>query len=371
MSSTTGECLRLSLFGQSHGEAVGVVLDGLPAGIAVDMTLLQAFLDRRAPGRSPYASARREADIPRFVSGIVNGKTCGAPICALIENRDARPADYAPLRDTPRPGTADFPARLRYGDDVDLRGSGHFSGRLTVALCTAGAIALQALDMLGVTIGAHIAQIGPHRDTPFDPVETTEQMLRALACADFPAIDPAAVQAMRAAIDEVAAQGDSIGGVVECCALGLPVGLGSPVFGGVENRLSAMLFGIPAVRGVSFGDGFDAASMRGSAHNDEYFPQAGQITMRENHHGGVLGGMTTGMPLLLRVAFKPTPSIARPQQTVRFSTAQPETISIQGRHDPCIALRAVPCVEAAVALVLLDLLLAERGSHAGCIPPGN
>lgn len=355
MASTIGERIRTTIFGQSHGEAIGVVVDGLPAGEAVDLSTLQAFLDRRAPGRSRLVTQRKEADTPRFLSGLVDGKTCGAPLCAVIENTDARSGDYAAFMDLPRPGHADYPAHVRYGGHADLRGGGHFSGRLTAPLCIAGGIALQLLARRGVTVGAHIARIGDVADTPFDPGTVTADALLAAGRKPFPVLDDAAGARMQAAIEGVMAQGDSIGGIVECCAAGLPAGLGDPIFGGVENRMSAMLFGIPAVRGVSFGAGFDAADMTGSCHNDAYIMQNGSIKTETNHHGGVLGGLTTGMPLHLRVAFKPTPTIAREQRTVRLSTGTEETLAAKGRHDPCVVPRAVPCVEAAVALVLLDL----------------
>lgn len=360
MSSMTGEHIRISIFGQSHGEAIGVVVDGLPAGEAVDRDELQRFMERRAPGRNAHSTARREADVPRFLSGLVAGKTCGAPLCAVIENQNTRSEDYAPYQDLPRPGTADYPALMRDKGHADLRGSGHFSGRLTAPLCIAGGIAQQLLARRGIHVGAHILSIGDIRDEQFDPVHITPDQMQAVAGKGFPVMDDAQGGKMREAIAAAAQAGDSLGGTIECAATGLPAGLGSPMFGGVENRLSAMLFGIPAVRGLSFGAGFDAAAMTGSAHNDAYTVQDGHVATRTNHHGGILGGITTGMPLLLTVAIKPTPSIAMPQQTVRLSTMTEETIAIQGRHDPCIVPRAVPCVEAATALVLLDLLLGRN-----------
>lgn len=360
MSSTIGSRVRVTIFGQSHGEAIGCVIDGLPAGERIDLDALQAFLGRRAPGRSPLATARKEADNPRFLSGLVDGTTCGAPLCAIIENGDVRSQDYAALADLPRPGHADYPARLRYGDSVDLRGGGHFSGRLTAPLCIAGGIALQLLARKGITIGAHILSIAGISDEPFDSAQIDAQDLRQIAGQTFPVRDAQAGEAMRKAIEDAAADGDSVGGEIACYALGLPGGLGDPMFDGVENRLSHAIFGIPAIRGVSFGAGFSVATMRGSAHNDAYIVEEGQLRTATNHHGGVLGGITTGMPLALQVAIKPTPSIAAPQQTVRLSTMQTDTLRITGRHDPCIVPRAVPCVEAAVAIVLLDMLV-EKG----------
>lgn len=357
MSSTVGERLRVTLFGQSHGEAIGVMIDGLPAGEAVDMARLQAFLDRRAPGTGAHVSARREADRPRFLSGVVDGRTCGAPLCAVIENMDTRPADYAQVADLPRPGHADYPMMVRHHGQADLRGGGHASGRLTAALCVAGGIALQALARRGVQVGAHALSIGAIEDAAYDPVRVDAQALQVSGCKALPVLDDAAGARMLAAIEAARAADDSLGGVIECGAVGLPPGLGSPVFGGVENRLAAVVFGIPGVRGLSFGAGLAAAGMRGSEHNDAYAVRAGRVVTETNHHGGVLGGLTTGMPLIMRVVMKPTPSIAQPQRTVRLSTMTQERITVSGRHDPCIVPRAVPCVEAAVAVTLLDLML--------------
>lgn len=357
MSSSIGERVKVTLFGQSHGEAVGVVVDGLPAGEPVDMAWLQAFLDRRAPGRDVFSSARQERDVPRVLSGLVAGVTCGAPLCAVIDNEDARSEVYATLRDLPRPGHADYPAHARYRGHADLRGGGHLSGRLTAPLCLAGGIALQLLTRRGIAVGAHALAIGGVQDRAFDAVCPPPAELSGPGEKAFPVLDDAAGERMCDAIAAAKADGDSLGGIVECCVTGLPIGLGSPIFGGVESRLSQMLFGIPAVRGVSFGAGFEAAGMTGSQHNDPYVLQDGKIVTETNRHGGVLGGITTGMPLRVQVAFKPTPSVSIPQRTVRLSTMAEEMVTTSGRHDPCIVPRAVPCVEAAVALTLLDLLL--------------
>lgn len=356
MSSTIGERVRVTLFGQSHGEAVGVVVDGLPAGEAVDLDMLQVFLNRRAPGGRFGASGRQEPDRPKVLSGLLDGKTCGAPLCAVIDNADARPADYRALAGLPRPGHADYPAHARFGGHADLRGGGHFSARLTAPLCVAGGIALQLLARRGITVGAHIAAIDGIEDAPTQPVRPSPEAILAPGGKAFPVMDDAAGARMQARMAQAAGDGDSVGGVVACTAIGLPAGLGSPVFGGVENRLSAMLFGIPAVRGIAFGAGFEAARMTGAAHNDAYIVCEGEVATATNHHGGVLGGMTTGMPLRVSVAFKPTPSIAREQDTVRLADLQPQRLAVRGRHDACVVPRAVPCVEAAVALVLLDLL---------------
>ncbi len=364
MSSSFGSHIRYTLFGQSHGEAIGVVIDGLPSGIEIDFERLQAFLSRRSPGGA-HASARSETDIPRFLSGLVGNKTCGAPLCALLANDDARPSDYAPFLYTPRPSHADFTARMRDGDAADLRGGGHFSGRLTAALCVAGGIALQALAAYGITVGAHIYSIADVYDTPFHPTQLSAEDISIPARRAFPALDEAAGLHMQQIIAEAHACGDSVGGVVECAAIGLPAGLGGNLFGGLESRLSEAIFAIPAVKGLEFGAGFAAAHMRGSLHNDAFIQEDGAVRTATNNHGGILGGLASGMPLLLRAALKPTPSILRPQQSVDLRSGEPATLQISGRHDACIAPRAVPCLEAATAAVLLDIYFQHAGGlHA-------
>ncbi len=357
MGSEFGKLLRVSLFGESHGPAVGVLLDGLPAGEMIDPEALQRFLERRRPGRDDLSTARREPDRPRFLSGIKDGRTNGSPLCAVIENTDVRSADYRALADTPRPSHADYTARLRWGEGADLRGGGHLSGRLTAPLCLAGAIAGQILARRGIHIGAHLASVADICDEPF-PLWPTGQLFKELAEKPFPVLDEGKGRQMQERIREAAAQADSVGGVVECAATGMPAGLGAPRFGGVESRLAAALFGIPALKGLEFGSGFAGAGLRGSQNNDPFtVDERGAITVKSNRSGGVLGGITSGAPLLFRVAFKPTPSIGLPQQTVSLSRLEPETIVIGGRHDPCIAHRAVPVVEAVTAVVALDLIL--------------
>jgi chorismate synthase len=361
MSSEFGKLLRVSIFGQSHGEAIGVVVDGFPAGEAVDLAALQAFLDRRRPGKDPLSTPRQESDVPRFLSGLVNGVTCGAPLCAVIANADQHSGDYAALSDTPRPGHADYTARVKWGGAADLRGGGHFSGRLTAPLCVAGGIALQILARRGIFVGAHLASVGTERDTAF-PLLPDAALFASVAAKDFPVLSDEAGERMRAAITAAREGGDSLGGIIECAAVGLPAGLGSPIFDGVENRLAGALFGIPAVKGVEFGAGFAAAHSCGSENNDAFTVQNGAVVTKTNHAGGILGGITTGMPVVVRVAVKPTPSIAKTQQTVRLSVREDTELCIRGRHDPCIAHRAVPVVEAVTALVVLDLLLEQFGA---------
>ena len=360
MSSEFGNLLKISVFGQSHGRAIGVVVDGLPAGEAVDLEELDHFLDRRRTGKNRLSTARKETDKPVFLSGLENGVTCGAPLCAVIENGDQHSSDYDQLLDKPRPGHADYTAFVKWGGQADMRGGGHFSGRLTAPLCVAGGIAKQILSRRGVYVGAHLQSVGTENDTPF-PLHPTKAMFEEIAAKPFPVLDDQAGERMQALILEARQNLDSVGGVIECAAIGLPAGLGDPMFGGVENRLSAALFGIPAVKGVEFGDGFAAARSCGSANNDPFRMEGGRVAAESNHAGGILGGITNGMPLVLRTAMKPTPSIARPQRTVSLSAGENTELVIHGRHDPCIAHRAVPVVEAVTAAVLLDLLL--EGNH--------
>ena len=360
MSSEFGNILRVSVFGQSHGKAVGVVVDGLPAGEAIDLEELQRFLDRRRPGTGPLSTARKETDVPEFLSGLEGGKTCGAPLCAVIKNADQHSKDYGELADKPRPGHADFTAWAKWGGHADMRGGGHFSGRLTAPLCVAGGIAKQILARRGIFVGAHLASVAGICDRPF-PLHPTAALFEEVAAKPFPVLDEAAGERMRAAILEAKNDLDSVGGVVECAAAGLPAGLGEPMFGGVENRLAAALFGIPAVKGVEFGEGFRAAELRGSENNDPFTVEDGEIRAERNRAGGILGGITTGMPLVLRAAVKPTPSIGRPQKTVRLSAMEASELTVHGRHDPCVAHRAVPVAEAVTAAVLLDMLL--EGNH--------
>lgn len=360
MSSEFGNILRVSVFGQSHGKAIGVVVDGLPAGEAIDLEELQRFLDRRRPGTGPLSTARKETDVPEFLSGLEGGKTCGAPLCAVIKNADQHSKDYGELADKPRPGHADFTAWAKWGGHADMRGGGHFSGRLTAPLCVAGGIAKQILARRGIFVGAHLASVAGICDRPF-PLYPPAALFSEIAAKPFPVLDEAAGERMRAAILEAKNDLDSVGGVIECAAAGLPAGLGEPMFGGVENRLAAALFGIPAVKGVEFGEGFRAAELRGSENNDPFTVEDGEIRAETNRAGGILGGITTGMPLVLRAAVKPTPSIGRPQKTVRLSAMEAAELTVHGRHDPCVAHRAVPVAEAVMAAVLLDMLL--EGNH--------
>lgn len=334
MSNSFGNRYRFTVFGQSHGPAIGVTVEGLPAGFAPDMAALAAFLTRRSPGSSPFSTPRREADAPEFIAGLVDGHTCGAPVTAIIRNTNTRSEDYDELRRVPRPGHADFAAYMKYGEARDVAGGGQFSARLTAPLCVAGGLALQLLAKEGISVRARIVSIGGQRD-------------------------PAAMQAAMTAAKEA---GDSVGGIIECVCEHVPAGLGEPMFGGMENRMAQAVFAIPAVKGVEFGVGFAVGRMRGSENNDPfYYDDTGAVRTRGNNHGGILGGITTGMPVVFRAAFKPTPSIAMEQDSVDLVTHKNVKLSVKGRHDACIVLRAVPCVEAAAAAALYDALLESRG----------
>ena len=359
MSSTYGENLKLSIFGQSHGAAIGMTLDGIPAGLTVDLEELQAFLNRRAPGQNDYSTPRKEEDRPEFLSGVLNGFTCGAPIAAIIRNTNTRSGDYANLKDCPRPGHADYTAQIKYGGFQDPAGGGHFSGRLTAPLCIAGGLCKQWLAARGIRVGAHIAAIAGIPDTPFDPMAPQLNQVGT----DFPVLDIDAGEQMRRVVAEARMAQDSVGGIIECAVTGLPAGLGEPMFGGVEGRIAQLVYGIPAVKGVEFGLGFEAANLRGSQNNDPFRMEDGKVITATNHCGGILGGITNGMPLLFRAAIKPTPSISQVQQSVSLSRGENQDLIVKGRHDPCIVPRAVPVVEAAAAIAIFDMLLDAGGNR--------
>lgn len=359
MQSEWGRALKLTVFGGSHEKELGVEIHGLPKGLPVDPDALQAFLNRRAPNGGVGATARREADRVIVRSGLPNGLTDGNALLAVIENTDADSGPYARYRDVPRPSQVDLPARLRFGDDIDLKGGGHFSGRMTAAYCIAGGIALQALARFGVRIAAHLLSVGGVQDAAFDPVNPDAAALAALLKKPFPVLDDAAGERMRQAIAAAKSEGDSIGGVIECIVTGFPKGHGTPLFDGIDSRLGALLFAVPAVRAVAFGSGFDAAQMKGSAHNDPYVLENGEIRTERNRHGGLIGGISTGMPIVFTAAIKPAASIAKPQTTLNLRTGAQTELRIEGRHDACIAVRAVPVIEAVAALALYDLLLEE------------
>lgn len=352
-----GNKVRLTIFGESHGPAIGAVLEGLPAGEALDFDELAAQMARRAPGHDATSTPRKEEDAPNIQSGILHGKTTGAPLCALIQNTNTRSGDYENLHHVPRPGHSDYTAHMRYNGYNDVRGGGHFSGRLTAPLVFAGAICRQILKRRGISIGAHILSVHGVSDTPFDAAGLSSELLNQLSSRYFPTIDTSAESSMREQIEHARKLHDSVGGVVECGVTGLPAGKGGPLSDGAESVFASILFGIPACKGVEFGAGFGAATLMGSENNDPfYFDETHTVQTRTNNAGGILGGITTGMPVVFRAAFKPTASIGLPQHSVNLQTGKPEELTVVGRHDPCIVPRAVPVVEAAAALAVINLL---------------
>lgn len=357
MSSVIGDKIKLSIFGESHGEAIGCVIDGLPPGIKIDMNAVYKDMQRRAPGKDKTATPRLEKDIPHILSGMLDNVTTGAPLAMVIENTNTKSGDYSNLMTVPRPGHSDYPAYVKYGGNNDIRGGGHFSGRLTAPLVFVGSVAKQILSQMGVTIGAHIKQIGSVCDAVSDLNKTDKSLLDTLSSSTFSLIDETKEQAMRDEIEKARLSLDSVGGIIECFAVGLPVGLGGNMFDTVEGKLASILFGVPAVKGVEFGLGFGFANKRASEVNDQYEIKNGRVATLSNNNGGVLGGMTDGAPLSVSVAIKPTPSIAKKQKSVNLLTMENAELEIHGRHDPCIVVRAVPVIECAVALGLLDLMM--------------
>ena len=354
MSSTYGENLKLSIFGQSHGPAIGMTLDGIPAGLPVDLEKLQQFLNRRAPGQNDWSTPRKEEDRPEFLGGILDGYTCGAPIAAVIYNKNTRSGDYSNLKNCPRPGHADYTAQVKYGGFQDAAGGGHFSGRLTAPLCIAGGLCKQWLEEMGIHINARILTIaGVHDTVELDPLNPQVSLIDPR----FPVCSPEAGEQMRQAIAAARAAGDSVGGMIECYLTGVPAGIGEPMFGGVESRIAQIVYGIPAVKSVAFGAGQNVASMRGSQCNDAFTILDGKISTQTNNAGGILGGITNGMPVIFQVSIKPTPSISMPQQSVSLDRMENAPLTVKGRHDPCIVPRAVPVVEAAAAIAIFDLIL--------------
>lgn len=352
MSCSFGEKFKITIFGQSHSEAIGVVIDGIPAGVKLDLEKIKIFMERRSPANKSYATKRNEADEFEIVSGVVDGVTCGAPLCAIIKNTDAKSADYSKIRAVPRPSHADFTAFMKYNGFNDVRGGGNFSGRMTAPICFAGAVAAQLLEEKGIFIGAHIEYLPDTCDEKFDAVNVTAEDLNAVKEKDFPVIKDKVKALMLEEIGDAAKDGNSIGGCIECAVVGLPVGIGEPIFDGLESEISRAVFSVPAVKGIEFGRTLD----RGSDNNDAFTVADGQIKTETNNHGGILGGLSSGMPLIFHVTVKPTPSIGKPQKTVNLETMKPTKLEIGGRHDPCIVPRAVPCIEAAAALAIINLI---------------
>ncbi len=333
MSSTYGKNIKISVWGQSHSKAIGVTIDGIPAGVTIDTDEFNSFMARRAPGQGSHSTSRKESDIPEFLSGLVDNTTCGAPINAVIFNKDAHSSDYNNIKDIPRPGHADYTAQVKYGGFQDVSGGGHFSGRLTAPLCIAGGICIQILKSLGIEIKAQIKSIGTVSGT---------------------------IEEMYSEIERARQNLDSVGGIIECTATGVPAGLGEPMFDGMENRIAQAIFAIPAVKGIEFGNGFESSKLFGSQNNDEFYIENETVKTKTNNHGGILGGITSSMPINFSVAIKPTPSILKEQNSISFKNNENAILQIKGRHDPCIVPRAVPCVEAVCAIALYDALLDSK-----------
>ena len=352
--NTWGENIKISIFGESHGNGIGVVIDGIPSGTVIDDSFILNEMQRRAPGKNLISTPRKESDTVEILSGVVNGKTSGTPICGIIKNTNTISKDYQP--EMIRPGHADFTGFCRYGENHDYRGGGHFSGRLTAPLVFAGALAKIVLKSQGISVGAHIKQVDNIYDDSFDSVKLTATDLLRAGQKNFPVLNDVQGEKMQALIMQARENQNSVGGVVECGIIGMPKGLGSPFFGSVESRLSSMMFSVPAVKGIEFGAGFSFAKMSGKEANDEFYTDGNAVKTYTNHNAGINGGISNGMPIIFRCVIKPTPSIALPQQTVDIKKMKNATHVIKGRHDPCIVHRANVVIESAAAITILDML---------------
>ena len=357
MSATFGRNLRMTIFGESHGKGIGLVLDGLPPGTPIEEEFIKEEMARRAPGKNQMSTQRQEKDAFIIESGVFEGKATGTPLCVLIPNSDQHSKDYSLLKDVMRPGHADYAGKVRYKGFNDYRGGGHFSGRLTAPLVFTGAVAKTVLAQKGIVVGAHVARIGKITDDLFNPLGEMTERLMALRKFTLPVLDDGKASLMEAEIMAAREQMDSVGGIVEVMAVGMPPGIGDPFFDSLESRLSHALFSVPAVKGIEFGAGFALAARKGSEANDPMTFDKGKVRTTRNNNGGITGGITNGMPVLFRVAIKPTPSIGQPQQTVNVTEGKDTILEVKGRHDPCIVPRAVPVIEAVTAWVLLDMLL--------------
>ncbi len=358
MSSLWNNRISISIFGESHGPAIGVIIDNLPSGEYIDVEELSRFMARRAPKKDGTTTSRSEKDMPQILSGVFNERTTGTPLCAFIQNTDTHSGDYSNISKLARPGHADYTGAVRYKGFNDVRGGGHFSGRLTAPLCFAGAVCGQILERRGIYTGAHIASVHNIKDSSFDRVRVSRDDILNVRYKEFPTISDKKGELMKEEIQKARMGCESVGGIIECAAVNVPAGIGSPIFDGLENSIAQLIFGIPAVKGLEFGAGFNAAKMLGSQNNDEFYvDEHGHVLTKTNNHGGILGGISSGMPITLNVAMKPTPSIAQPQNTVDYHDMKNEVLSVKGRHDPCIVARAVPCVESAVNIALLAHML--------------
>lgn len=356
MSGIWGNNIKVSIFGESHGNAIGITIDGLPSGIPLDLEMIEEEMARRAPGKSKLSTARKEKDAPEILSGFFEGKTTGTPLCGIIRNGDTRSKDYGKLKDLMRPGHADYTGNIRYNGSNDYRGGGHFSGRITAPLVFAGAICKQILAQEGIMVGAHVKKIKNIEDDSFDYTNISSELLNQLRKEELPLLNSSKEEPMRKVILDARSDGDSVGGIIECGVIGVKAGLGDPFFDSVESRLSHLLFSVPAVKGVEFGLGFGITELFGSEANDSFYYEGEKVKTSTNNNGGILGGITNGMPLVFKVAIKPTPSISKKQSTINISTKKNEDLIIEGRHDPCIVQRAIPVIEAVAAIGILDLI---------------
>lgn len=349
--------LSVSIFGESHGTGIGTVIDGLPAGIKLDTEKILEFMARRAPKKDGMSTRRSEKDTPEILSGFYNGRTTGTPLSAIIRNTDTRSQDYGNISSSARPGHADYTGFVRYGGANDPRGGGHFSGRLTAPLVFAGAVCGQILEQRGIKSCAHILSIDGIYDERFNELDIPDELMERIKTSEMPLVDSSKADAMKARVLEASGQLDSVGGIIECALTGLAAGIGSPMFDGIENRISQAVFGIPAVKAVAFGKGFGFAEIRGSQANDQMYIENGTVKTVTNNNGGICGGISNGMPIIFTAAIRPTPSIAKPQKTVDFIKGENTELVIKGRHDACIVPRAVPVVEAAANIAVLSFLV--------------
>ncbi len=356
MSSTYGSKIKISIFGESHGNGIGVVIDGLTAGEKIDFDKILNQMARRAPGKDKTATPRKESDLPKILSGMLGDTLTGAPLCAVIENTNTRSGDYGNILSCPRPGHSDYTAFVKYNASNDIRGGGHFSGRLTAPIVFAGAVCRQILEKKGIKIAAHINSIGNVCDTPFNPVEIDSQLIDRLNRSSFALIDENVESKMRSVVEDARMSLDSVGGTIECAVTGIDAGFGEPMFDGVEGVIAKAVFGIPAIKGIEFGKGFELSKMRGSQSNDPFEYKDGKVVTSTNNCGGILGGITNGMPIIFRAAVKPTPSISQKQHTVDLQKKENAELEIHGRHDPCIVPRAVPVIEAVTAVAIINLM---------------
>ncbi|WP_252237918.1 chorismate synthase [Clostridium sp. VAP51] len=357
MSGIWGNKLKISIFGESHGNAIGITIDGLPAGFKINMEEVLKEMSRRAPGKSNLSTSRKEGDKPEILSGFFEGKTTGTPLCAMIKNSDMHSKDYSELKDLMRPGHADYSGKIKYSGFNDYRGGGHFSGRITAPLVFAGSICKQILEKENIYVGAHIKRIGNIEDKDFSKINLTKELISSLSSEELPVLIKENEEIMRNEIIEAKKDGDSIGGIIECGIIGVKAGVGNPFFDSIESTLAHLLFSVPAVKGVEFGEGFEMSKLRGSQCNDEYYYDGDEVKTYSNNNGGILGGISNGMPILFKAVIKPTPSISKEQRSINISEKKNGVITVKGRHDPCIVQRAVPVIENVAAIGLLDLML--------------